>query len=198
LQECLGDNYIPLRSHTLQATHIIVFGHRAVTHLCSGFTSSAIPTGLGNTLGNKGGVLVSFKIGNTSFAFVNAHLAAHQNGVKERNQNYHSISKGLSQFLDKKNKTGSLKSSIDIATIPRDSNNNISNSSNSNSNSTSLNSSLDTLSNKLLKVDAPIDSSSSLTSSTTSISNENLTLDKCADRVFIMIMLIIILIIILI
>ena len=174
LQECLGENYIPLRSHTLQATHIIVFGHKAVAHLCSSFTSSAVATGIGNTLGNKGGVLVSFKIGNSSFAFVNAHLAAHQNAVKERNQNYNNISKGLAQFLDKKNRVGmNVASSLD------------SNSLLDRSANASVNSSLDAtiLNNNISQENIDKDGRPSPT-----ILNkkESLTLDQCADRVFFM------------
>ena len=173
LQECLGENYIPLRSHTLQATHVIVFGHKAVAHLCSSFTSSAVATGIGNTLGNKGGVLVSFKIGNSSFAFVNAHLAAHQNAVKERNQNYHNISKGLAQFLDKKNRVGSnVASSLDSSNLA------------DRSASTSVNSSLDaTISNSNISQEN-IDNDRS--SPAILNKKESLTLDQCADRVFFM------------
>jgi len=174
LQECLGENYIPLRSHTLQATHIIVFGHKAVAHLCNSFTSSAVATGIGNTLGNKGGVLVSFKIGNSSFAFVNAHLAAHQNAVKERNQNYHNISKGLAQFLDKKNRVAmNVASSLDSNSLVDRSAN------------ASVNSSLDAtiLNNNISHENIDKDGRSS-----PAILNkkENLTLDQCADRVFFM------------
>lgn len=164
LQECLGENYIPLRSHTLQATHIIVFGHKAVAHLCSSFTSSAVATGLGNTLGNKGGVLVSFKIGNSSFAFVNAHLAAHQNAVKERNQNYHNISKGLAQFLDKKHR---ITSNVGVGALE----------SSYSSSKESINSSLD----------ATTSANDNGTSSPSILNkNEFNTLDQCADRVFFM------------
>ena len=44
--------------------------------------SSSVATGLGNTLGNKGGVGVGFTVGSTSFLFINAHFAAHQNKVR--------------------------------------------------------------------------------------------------------------------
>lgn len=66
--------------------------------------SSAIATGLslgapGTTLGNKGGVGISFSIGTTSCLFVNSHLAAHQNNVRERNDQFFHISHGLVRDL---------------------------------------------------------------------------------------------------
>lgn len=66
--------------------------------------SSAVATGLslgapGTTLGNKGGVGISFNIGATSCIFVNCHLAAHQNNVRERNDHFFQISQGLARAL---------------------------------------------------------------------------------------------------
>lgn len=53
--------------------------------------SAAIPTGMGDTLGNKGGCGIYFKIAGTSILVVNAHLAAHQNAVKRRNEDFRKI-----------------------------------------------------------------------------------------------------------
>ena len=66
--------------------------------------SCAVATGLslgspGTTLGNKGGVGISFDIGATSCVFVNSHLAAHQNNVRERNEHFFAISQGLVREL---------------------------------------------------------------------------------------------------
>ncbi len=57
--------------------------------------SDAIATGIGNKLGNKGGVGVSFSLGQTSMLFVCAHFSAHQNAVEERNRDFHRIDTGL-------------------------------------------------------------------------------------------------------
>jgi len=45
-------------------------------------------TGVGHVLANKGGIVVAFDIGGTSLAFINTHLAAHQNESDRRNADY--------------------------------------------------------------------------------------------------------------
>ena len=102
LTEALGDNYVPVKAHTLQAIHLMVFAHKGIAHLCSAVTSGAVPTGIGNTLGNKGGVAISFLVGNTKVALVNVHLAAHQNAVKRRNVEFNKLHEDLPVVLDKK------------------------------------------------------------------------------------------------
>lgn len=51
-------------------------------------------TGLGGVVANKGGMVVSFKVGDTSLAFVNCHLAAHQGEAATRNANVKTIMEG--------------------------------------------------------------------------------------------------------
>ena len=53
-------------------------------------------TGVANTLGNKGGIGIRLKLGNSRFLFVNAHLAANQNAVAARNTQFHKIERELS------------------------------------------------------------------------------------------------------
>lgn len=96
LKEALGPDYSAIRSHTLQATHLIVFLHRALLPLVSDIRSSAVATGVANTLGNKGGIGIRLKLGNSRFLFVNAHLAANQNAVAARNTQFHKIERELS------------------------------------------------------------------------------------------------------
>lgn len=85
VQQAVGTSYVPIRSHTLQAIHIIVYAHVSIVSIITEVTSAAIPMGIGNTLGNKGGVAVAMLVGKTRFAFVNAHLEAHQGAWTERN-----------------------------------------------------------------------------------------------------------------
>ncbi|CBN76696.1 Endonuclease/Exonuclease/phosphatase family protein [Ectocarpus siliculosus] len=104
LKETLGYSYEMLCAHGLQATHNAVFAHRGIIPLLRNVRSSAVATGLSlgapsTTLGNKGGVGISFSVGATSCVFVNSHLAAHQNNVRERNDHFFQISNGLVRDL---------------------------------------------------------------------------------------------------
>lgn len=80
----------------------MVFVHRKIAHMCSVVTSAAVPTGMGSTLGNKGGVGLFFKIGHTRFLIVNAHLAAHQTAENRRNAEFNRINKMIPVLLEKK------------------------------------------------------------------------------------------------
>lgn len=88
-----------------QAIHIIAFVHRSLSHLCSFVTSAALPTGMGNTLGNKGAVSLFLKIGNTKILIVNAHLSAHQKAEKQRNAEFQKINVQIPILLEKKDST---------------------------------------------------------------------------------------------
>jgi phosphatidylinositol-bisphosphatase len=70
--------------------------------MVSDVRSAAVPTGVGNTMGNKGGVGIHFAVGQTSFVVVNSHLAAHQNAVKARNADFKLISRGIPVALSRK------------------------------------------------------------------------------------------------
>lgn len=80
----------------------MAFVHRGIAHLCSAVTSAAVPTGMGSTLGNKGGVGLYFRIGVTRFLVVNAHLAAHQTAEKRRNAEFNRINKMIPVLLEKR------------------------------------------------------------------------------------------------
>ena len=49
------------------------------------------PTGIANIIGNKGGMMVSFSIYNTSFCFISSHLAAKPHNVELRRSNYYDL-----------------------------------------------------------------------------------------------------------
>ncbi|KAF1327190.1 Inositol polyphosphate 5-phosphatase, partial [Globisporangium splendens] len=95
LKETLGEEYVLVSSHSLTAIHNIVFAHESVIPLLSNIQSDAVATGLGNQLGNKGGVGIAFSIGRTNFAFVNCHFDAHQQNTDKRNGNFHRINQEL-------------------------------------------------------------------------------------------------------
>jgi len=53
------------------------------------------PTGIANIIGNKGGVMISFRIHETSFCFISCHLAARQSNEQLRKANYHDLIKSM-------------------------------------------------------------------------------------------------------
>lgn len=63
----------------------MLFVHKSITSLISNITSAAIACGMANTLGNKGGVGLSFQVGSTRIVVINTHLAANQNQTETRN-----------------------------------------------------------------------------------------------------------------
>ena len=78
-------------SHSLQAIHLIVFIHINLTPLISKVESSYVATGISNILGNKGAIGISFNLGKTSLICLSCHLAAGQNEVERRNQDWKKI-----------------------------------------------------------------------------------------------------------
>ena len=75
--------------------HIVVFAHRCIADLVWDVRSQSVATGLGNVLGNKGGCAISLAVGHRSFLFVNCHLAAKVEKVKERSSNMQRIFSSL-------------------------------------------------------------------------------------------------------
>jgi hypothetical protein len=85
LGEALGPDYTRIASHTLAAIHLAVYVHASLLPALSDVRTAAVACGVGNALGNKGGVAVAAAIGKTTFLFVNCHLAAHSRAVARRN-----------------------------------------------------------------------------------------------------------------
>lgn len=95
LAAALGPRYARVASQTLGATHVVVFVHAALQRVVNDVRTAAVPCGMGDLFGNKGGVGIGFNIGKTAFLFLNAHLAAHQHAVAARNRDYWRIEKTM-------------------------------------------------------------------------------------------------------
>nr|CAG8433375.1 1446_t:CDS:2 [Entrophospora candida] len=84
LKDYLKDEYVLIKTESM-----------AAIHLCIYYQHAEVATGFANLFGNKGGVGISLLFGDTSFCFINCHLAAHQNKVKQRNNDVRKISKEM-------------------------------------------------------------------------------------------------------
>ena len=87
--------YVLLNKAWLMGIGIIIIVHRA--HVCkiSHLHSQVVPTGKGNIIGNKGATAISFQFQETSFVFINAHLAARAEKFEKRAKNFARIIKNL-------------------------------------------------------------------------------------------------------
>lgn len=74
LTKTLGDRYIMLNSHSLVGTHLVIFVHAFIFPFVSEVKTASLATGILNSVGNKGGVGISFKVGETSLLCINCHL----------------------------------------------------------------------------------------------------------------------------
>jgi len=74
---------------------LILYTQRRLVPYISDVSTKTISAGVMGVGGNKGAVSVEFKFCQTKVSVVNCHLAAHQEKVKQRNQNLTKISKKL-------------------------------------------------------------------------------------------------------
>ena len=86
LSTVLGQDYIMLTSHSLQGMHLVVFCWQGILKLVTNIRKAHVATGMGNKMGNKGSVGISFDIGVTSFLFLCCHLASGHSQQEHRNK----------------------------------------------------------------------------------------------------------------
>ncbi|XP_056130218.1 inositol polyphosphate phosphatase-like 1b [Lampris incognitus] len=89
-------DYKQVAVQSLWNMRLAVFVKPEHERLISQVNTASVKTGLGNTLGNKGAVGVSFLFNETSFGFVNCHLTSGSEKVLRRNQNFVDILRLLS------------------------------------------------------------------------------------------------------
>lgn len=88
-------DYVVVKSEQLQGLSLSVYAKRKhLLHLHK-IEAQYIGTGLGGFWGNKGAVSIRLNAYGNSFCFVNSHLAAHDNKLEKRVEDYKHILKGL-------------------------------------------------------------------------------------------------------
>ncbi|KAK1868319.1 hypothetical protein I4F81_010808 [Pyropia yezoensis] len=81
----LGPTFVLCGERRLFGIKLFVYHQRRLTHLIASVETVREGTGIANSVGNKGAVGVVLRLGDTSVAFINAHLAAHD-GPKYRRE----------------------------------------------------------------------------------------------------------------
>ena len=84
LQDTLGPSHVLFHSASLGTLHLTVFIRRDLIWYCSIPEDDSFSTRPGAQFKTKGAVAVAFILFGTSFMFVNSHLTAHQENVKDR------------------------------------------------------------------------------------------------------------------
>eukprot|EP00002_Diphylleia_rotans_P009086 TRINITY_DN190_c0_g2_i1.p1 TRINITY_DN190_c0_g2~~TRINITY_DN190_c0_g2_i1.p1 ORF type:complete len:706 (+),score=134.12 TRINITY_DN190_c0_g2_i1:91-2208(+) len=95
IQQNLGPDYCLLHENNLWGIRLTLFVHKKHVEHISFLESGTEATGIGNVLGNKGGVGAFFYLYETPICFINSHLAARKDRIVERGLNYRDILRGL-------------------------------------------------------------------------------------------------------
>lgn len=92
LASVLSDHdYVKVKSHQLQGILITMFAqHKHIPHM-NDIEAEETGTGLGGFWGNKGAVSIRLSLYGFGTVFVCSHLAAHDDKLKERIEDYHKI-----------------------------------------------------------------------------------------------------------
>lgn len=110
-----GERFELLGTHYLVGVMIAVLVKKKYRPFITGLQEATAAVGLFGVGGNKGGTALRFRLFDTTFCFVCAHLAAHQNAVAQRNNDYHAINAKI-EFRDEGAGSGSIGGGeVDVA-----------------------------------------------------------------------------------
>lgn len=109
LKANFSEAYVKVATKHLVGLSMCVFVKEALAPHVHHVASEHCGVGIMGVGGNKGAVAVTLSIFDTSFCFVNCHLAAHKHNVAGRNGDFHSIC-GRMRFPDTQGKSKSLNS----------------------------------------------------------------------------------------
>eukprot|EP00730_Choanoeca_flexa_P017426 TRINITY_DN8396_c0_g2_i1.p1 TRINITY_DN8396_c0_g2~~TRINITY_DN8396_c0_g2_i1.p1 ORF type:complete len:751 (+),score=136.61 TRINITY_DN8396_c0_g2_i1:81-2255(+) len=95
VQHALGSEYVKVAGELDGPINIVIFVRASLTWLISSVETDTVATKMGGMIRTKGGVGVSLHLAGVRLLFINAHLTAHQEKVKERNADYITIRRSL-------------------------------------------------------------------------------------------------------
>ena len=91
-----GPDFFPAVSCKLLEMRLHVLVHKRHRNSINVLGKTSIATGVGNVLGNKGGLVAGVQICDTRLGFISCHLAAHMGHLTKRNENLKDIFAGAS------------------------------------------------------------------------------------------------------
>jgi len=95
VHETVGGEYEIVKYHSLMQMRIAVLAKAPIAKQITNINVSREATGIGGVIGNKGGVVTTFDLADTRMAFINSHLAAHQNKTEKRNEDVAEVLQGV-------------------------------------------------------------------------------------------------------
>ncbi|GAB5372451.1 hypothetical protein AAMO2058_001666500 [Amorphochlora amoebiformis] len=85
------NSYDLIKHHALREINLFIFVRKSLVNKVTNIEAQHVACGVGNVVGNKGGVGISFSLYDTKVCFVACHLAARSERLDERRNDYSRI-----------------------------------------------------------------------------------------------------------